>query len=217
MMDTSLPTTPSQDQLAKISQLLERKFAAQEHQKKYAPVKEILTLIGRGAIISMALLAPKTAVVAKNLLEEGKDWEAWKRFNPSYLRYTLKRLEKQKVIEIIEENNKQVVKLSKKGQRKILRYALEELKIKKPKVWDRKWRIVIYDIPSLKKYLQILIRETLKRLGFVKLQESVYLLPYPCEDEIEFLREYYGLGENIKILTAAKLEDDEAYQTYFGI
>ena len=204
-------------QLVKIASLLAEKFAQEKNEQKRAKTKEILTLLAKGALLTMTLIAPKTALVTHHLLEEERDWDAWKRFNPSYLRQTLKRLEKQKTVEIVEENNMQVVKLTSKGKRRILKYAISELKIKRPKKWDQKWRVVVYDISNSQKQLQVLIRETLKNLGFFPMQESVYINPFPCFDEIEFLREYYGLGSQIQYLLVEKIENDEVYKTYFKL
>jgi len=217
-LDQSSSSPPiKESQLAKISSLLAEKFAREESERKRAKTRDFLILLGKGALLTMALIAPKTAMATHHLLEEEKDWDSWKRFNPAYLRRTLKRLEKQKVVEVVEKNNMQVVKLTNKGKRRILKYAISELEIKKPRTWDRKWRVVIYDISNRQKQLQILIRETLKNLGFFPMQESVYLFPFPCFNEIEFLREYYGLGSQIQYLLVEKIENEEAYKIYFKL
>lgn len=207
----------TEKQLEKLSNLLFQRFEREKRQKRYAQAKLILSILGKGILLPMIFIAPGTARLAKDLFKDNNEWQAWKQYNLSYLRQTIKRLRKQKMVEIADENGKQVVKLSQNGKHRILKYALDELEIIKPSNWDVKWRLVIYDIPNRKRYLQTLVRETLKRLGFLQLQESVYLIPFPCFNEIEFLREYYGLGENIKILTVAKLEDDKVYRTYFGV
>jgi len=208
----------TEKQIAKLSAFLVQKFEEKKQQRRYAQVKLVLSILGKGILLPMIFIAPGTAKLTKDLFKNEKGWNTWKRYNLNYLRQTIRRLKKQKLIEIDEdENGKQVIKLSKNGKQKILRYAMDELEISTSGVWDRKWRLVIYDIPSKKKRLQNLVRETLKRLGFLKLQASVYLIPFPCFDEIEFLREYYGLGDNIKILIVTELEEDAVYRTYFGV
>lgn len=204
-------------QIEKLSAFLIGKFEKKKRQKRYAQVKLVLSLLGKGTLLPMIFIAPGTTRLAKDLFKNEKEWEVWKHYNLNYLRHTIRRLEKQKLVEICDENSRQIVKLSKNGKQKILKYAIGELEINRPSFWDRKWRLVIYDIPNKKKYLQNLVRETLKRLGFLQLQESVYLIPFSCFDEIEFLREYYGLSENIKVLTVTKLEEDEVYRSYFGV
>jgi len=38
--------------------------------------------------------------------------------------------------------------LSLSGKKRILRYDLDNMKIKKPLKWDGYWRIVVFDIPE---------------------------------------------------------------------
>ena len=61
-----------------------------------------------------------------------------------------------------------------------------------------------------------MFRTKVKALGFLNLQESVYLYPYPCENEISFLREYFGVGEEIIFVEVSRLENDGPYKKYFG-
>lgn len=120
-------------------------------------------------------------------------------------------------MEVKDIGGKQRITISQAGKRRILEYSIDELKIAKQKRWDRKWRIVIYDIPKRNKSLQEVVREVLKNLGFYPIQESVYIIPYPCYKEIEFLRTYYNLSPFIKYLLVEKLEDDTTYKIYFGL
>jgi DNA-binding transcriptional regulator PaaX len=49
---------------------------------------------------------------------------------------------------------------------------VEEVKLKKPEKWDKKWRIVIFDIPNKKKPARNTLTEKLKKLGFYHLQKA---------------------------------------------
>ncbi|GIW62015.1 MAG: hypothetical protein KatS3mg089_0867 [Patescibacteria group bacterium] len=209
---------PSDAQIEKIARLLYQRISHEDGRKRYAQIKTVLTFLGMGILIPAAFFAPRAAfLMAKSLEKNNNEWEQWKKFNHGYLRQTLKRLEKQKLIQRKYVNGKQTIIITKDGRKRILTYALEELIIKKPHRWDGKWRVVMYDIPQQQKRLQELLSHILKNLGFLSIQESVYLIPYPCYDEIEFLREYYGVGRYLKYLLVEKIEDDAAYKTYFGL
>lgn len=186
-------------------------------------VKDVLGLLGVGVLLLACVVAPGLPIGIKAIIdayeERGRkrDFKEWERFNLWRLREVLKRLREQKIVEIVEENGEPVVVLTKKGKTRYLKYKLGEMIIKKPPKWDAKWRLVIYDIAKYKKNVQQAFRETLKRLKFFRLQKSVYLYPYPCQDEIEFLRQYYGIGDEVIVLTVEDLEDEEAYKKYFGL
>lgn len=215
------PFTPSPDlsdtHIASLCSLIISHQKNERAQKGYAAVKTVLLLLGAGAAISSVFLAPNSAVVLQKLLPNDPQWEQWKQFNTSYLKRTLKRLEQQNHVEITRQNNDTVVTLTQSGKRKVLKFALENLEIDKPLLWDKKWRMVIYDIPSYHHGFGDLIREDLRALGFYPLQKSVYLHPFPCYDQIEFLRAYYGLGNNLQYVTIEKIENDYAYKAYFGL
>ena len=104
---------------------------------------------------------------------------------------SFRNLQKYNLIGISEEGDKTVVRLTKEGQHKLLKYKFEDLQIKKPGKWDRKWRVVIFDIPEQFKLARESLRRKLQEMGFYKLQKSVWVYPYPCEDEIDFINQLY--------------------------
>ena len=91
------------------------------------------------------------------------------------------------------------------------------MEIIQPKNWDHRWRLVMYDIEDRKKYLQFSIRKTLQNIGFIPYQESVYIYPYPCLQQIEMLRHYYGTDKEVKMIIASNIENEEAFKTYFNL
>lgn len=208
---------PSDTAIQKISVLLEKQSQSIVREQKYAPVKNVLALLGRGAVLSAALLIPKSAPALISLIKESPDWESWKRYNMSYLQRTLRRLEKQKHVEILYENGQEIIRLTKLGQRKILKYSLDSLTIDTPKHWDGKWRLVLYDVPVKEKQLGDLIRQALRNMNFYAIQDSVYIFPYPCFDQIEFLRAYYQLGDKVQYMLIDRIERDSAFKTHFGL
>lgn len=186
-------------------------------------VKDILILLGIASFVAAAVIFPTLPMAAKPLVDyqrrrqKAKATKEWARFNQSRLRYLLKRLHQQKVVEFKEVDGQIVVVLTDHGKKKVLSYQLEEMMINKPPHWDGKWRIIIYDIKKERKILGDIFRRFLQKMQFLKLQKSVYLTPYPCDKQIEFLRQYYGLDEEVLYLIVQKLENEEIYKQYFGL
>ncbi len=211
---------PDDAKIAELSRMLMVSHKQEEAKQRYARVKDVLTLLGIGTVLGLSLfVTPGAAILAKPFLDEKreKEWEEWKRFNPSYLKRTLYRMRKEKLVTMTEVDGEEVVVLTKHGKRRILKYSLDDLTIEKPHTWDGRWRMVMYDVSHRRKALRDLFRQTLKGLGFYQLQESVWLYPYPCESQVTFLREYYGVGNEVLYVIATTLEDDAPYKTYFGI
>lgn len=190
---------------------------------KTVPVETVVRLLGAGAFLAASVafpalpLALKPLLDMKRLAQSSNREREWSRFNEGRLRQTLRRLHEQKVVKIVDSENGPVVVLTEKGKTKYLKYQLTELVVKRPPKWDGKWRMVIYDIAKYKRKNQEVFRKTLKHLKFLKLQKSVYLTPYPCQREIEFLRQYYGIGDSVLYCIVDQLEQAEVYRNYFGI
>ena len=204
-------------QLSIICKLLERKFRNEERRNKYAPVKEVLTLLGKGALLTMLLIAPGTAQAVRKQIYKQKSDDSWKRYNSSYLRRTIENLGRQRCIKIVDESDSCAVSLTERGKHGVLKYALDELELDTSKPWDGKWRIVIYDIPDTLRHVRNELGSILKRMNFLRIQKSVYLTPFACEQEVEFIRLHFGQEKNITLLTAGSLEHGHVYQEYFGI
>lgn len=214
-----LSTDIKDSTLAEVSKTLTKQIDKEVFEKKYAPIKIVLTLVGAGLFLGASVVMPNLPLALKPFLDyqKKKEFEIWKRFNIPYLKRTLERLEKQKAVELDAKDGMQIVKITDAGKRKILKFALDELAVEKPKIWDGKWRLVSYDIPGALHKLRAIFREYLKAWGFYPLHESVFLHAYPCEKQVEFLREYLGLGKYIRILKVSQIERDKQFKDYFGV
>ncbi len=188
------------------------------HKKSNPKVKEILFLLGAGVFLTGSILIPGLPLLAKPLLNTKSNSERneWTKYNAWRLKQVLKRLHKQKFVEVSETGNGYCVRISEKGKHRLLKYDLEELMITK-KVWDLKWRIIIYDINEPKKKLRRIFQTMLRKLQFLQLQKSVYITPYPCENEIEFIKQIYNLDREVVLLTVTGIENEQAYKQYFGL
>jgi phenylacetic acid degradation operon negative regulatory protein len=93
---------------------------------------------------------------------------------------------------------------------------INELQITFPKRWDKKWRVVVFDIPEKNKKLRDEFRRRLKKLGFVEFQKSVFAHPHPCEDEINTLINFFDLRENVRCLEST-LSYDADLRKHFKV
>ncbi len=178
---------------------------------RYPYLKEILVILAAGTLISAALVMPDIAKLINPRIWRGEG------YRKDRLRQTLKRLQKKKLIEVVETKDGQVVKITENGLTRAMKYKLDEMKIKEQKSWDRKWRIVIFDIPDDKKRVRDEFRERLKQLGFFRLQESVFVHAFPCFDEVEFLRQIYEVNINVTYILAITIEGQEGLQDFFKL
>lgn len=184
--------------------------AGNDHQ--YPTSKEILHVLASAGAIGLIFMFPGAALGIGTLLSIGK-----KNYRPWKAKHMINQLKKQKYVQVIEKEGKTTVIITKKGMVRALSYKLDDLELNKPKKWDGKWRVVIFDIPDKYKKMRDIFRMRLKQLGLCKMQESVYVSPYGCFNEIEFLRELYGIAIDIKYLMVEKMEDDDFFRQHFEL
>ena len=114
-----------------------------------------------------------------------------------------------------DKNSKRFIKLTQNGQIEAL-LAKAKL-VQKPKIWDGKWRLIVFDIPESSREKRDLLRMLLKKNNFYKLQASVFISPYPLNREaIQYLRET-KLNEFIRILKVEEIDDDRDLKRHFGL
>lgn len=107
--------------------------------------------------------------------------------------------------------------LSDRGKKHVLRYNLRTLRLKKAPRWDGRWRVVLYDVPEAERSLRVDLCHTLHRLGFYELQHSVWVYPYECRDEIEFLIEAHDARGYIRHMVVEEIDDSRPLLRHFHL
>ena len=70
-------------------------------------------------------------------------------------------------MKIKNSSEETIVEITDKGKTLRLKYELDHMTIDLQNPWDRKWRIVIFDIPERYRELRDRVRYVLKKAGFV--------------------------------------------------
>lgn len=124
---------------------------------------------------------------------------------------------KRKVIKINEEKGGKVtMSLTERGRKRKLKYEWENMMIRKPNLWDDKWRMVMFDFPEKDRGFRDAFRKKLKRLGLLQFQQSVWIHPYDCEDEVDFVAETFNVAKYLTIITV-KIDNDDSLRERFCI
>ncbi len=118
-----------------------------------------------------------------------------------------KYLKQQKLVTVSpQENGRYLVTISDKGASRARLVQLERLEIPKTE-WDKKWRLVMFDIPEKHKTIRDYISKQLRLVGFKQLQRSVFIYPYPVDEFIALIKELFPEVENNFVyLTAEDLD-----------
>ncbi|MFC1751729.1 hypothetical protein ACFLY5_01120 [Patescibacteria group bacterium] len=174
--------------------------------------KKILLLLQAGFVMGLTPSPRAHGYIIKSL---GKEW---KKIDRDYLKRCVREFNNEKLVNYQQEPDGTIkVVLTKKGQQYALRHKVDEIEIKKSEIWDKKWRMVIFDIPEKRRKARNALRSKLRELGFVELQKSVLVYPYPCEDEIEFIVEFFKIRWYVRYAEISKLTNEEELKLHFGL
>lgn len=172
----------------------------------------LLSLLKAGLVLSVAMVAPNALRVLKPLGQKPKEWEE---YYPSSIERVTLRLWRKGHVEVKEGRDGYTVVITEKGRSEVLKYDVEAMSIPRQKRWDGKWRMVFFDISEDKARQKF--RETLRSMGFFPMQKSVYVQPFPCREQIEFLREVLSIPHYVKLATVESLENDADLRRFFRL
>jgi hypothetical protein len=181
---------------------------------------KVLSAIANG-VVNIAIDTGKATSIPRGSLTR-LIWSAEKRYASSnteidierILRDTRERtrynravatLRKRRYAKLIRKGDQLVLEVTADGERRLAKMQIDTLRIAPQKRWDKKWRIILFDIPEKQHYSRKLLRQKLAALGFFQFQQSAFVCPYPCEDELDVITQYLNIQEFVTFFTTDSL------------
>ncbi len=185
--------------------------------RKNNKILKILKVIGIGGMVLVALSHPAGGVAVIKWISGISDRNKFKLQRAEFLK-ALWYLKKRKYVEILEQNGQVIkIKISGNGIERIRKFDFDNLRIEPMQKWDKRWRIVLFDIPNTKKVAREALRRKLKELGFQRLQKSVFVCPWECIDEIVFLRKFFEIEPHVSIILAEAIDNEATIYRKFNL
>lgn len=180
---------------------------------KFGPVQQKLLLllvagIGLGLETSSIRYYQKLGMIVRE----------WKRIDQRSIKRSIRRLCSEKLVrEIVQPDGSFRLVLTEEGKRQARIQSLfgSSIRFKNARQWDKKWRIVMFDIPEKERGFRDILREHLQGLNFYKLQQSVFASPHPCEQQIAELVALYRAELFVRVMTVDWIDNDTKLKDYF--
>jgi DNA-binding transcriptional regulator PaaX len=173
--------------------------------------EKILLLLFYGLALGFTYLPHKQWRIIKGAVKE------WKKIDEKALKEDIKKLYRSKLIKRKENpNGSFTFVLTDKGKLRALTYHFQTIKIEREN-WDKKWRIVIFDIPEKIKRARDALRDKLKEIGFYELQKSVFVFPYECKNEIDFIIEFFNLRRYVRFGVLNTIDNELHLKRIFNL
>ena len=171
-------------------------------------------------VLALAILSGAAALgaLAPGLTVAARSYQRTKYYSKKQLwdaTYTLKR--GGYIEEFFRNGENPRIKLTKKGEQYFKKILFEDVQLPEPKQWGGKWTFIVFDIPLDHGKAREAMRWRLKALGFYQYQKSVWAYPHPCEKEILYIADYFGVGKFVEIFSADHLSNDKELKKYFKL
>lgn len=142
----------------------------------------------------------------------------WKEIDRRALYRSIKKLYSSRLIKTHRNNDGSwTFILTEDGKKKTLTYQIENIKIAPMKKWDGKWRIVLFDVPEKSRFIRDALRRILIRVGFFEYQKSVFVYPFECKDEIDFIIEFFYARPYTRFIVAESLDNEFHLKKHFEL
>ena len=124
--------------------------------------REILFMVAVGPVLLSALFAPNAVQILKPLIKWRKNWD---KIDRRRIHEAIKRLNQKRLVELIERGGGLYIKITTNGKQLIRNFDYDNLELPQSKMWDKKWRLVVFDIPDNKNKERRALSKKLKDLG----------------------------------------------------
>lgn len=164
--------------------------------------KAVLAVAALGGIVAVDVVAPGLARVLG--VVDGRmrlNKAGFNRFRRSY--YELRR---QKLIGVEGEK----MQLTERGVKELKRLLLRYEAAPRPRRWDRKWRLILFDIPDRMGRARDQFRGLIREKGCCMIQKSVWVYPFPCAESIYVVAKELGVEKYVDIYTVVDLDNAKA-------
>lgn len=142
----------------------------------------------------------------------------WKKIDQRSFSRSIRKLSSKKLVEekYSSDGSFELV-LTEEGRQlaKRLSFMGDAINFKKPKRWDRRWRLVFFDIPEKDRDFRDILRDHLYNLNFFKIQKSVFVSPHPFEKQILELVKLYSAEPYVRVITAMYIDNEAKIKNYF--
>ncbi|PIP58202.1 MAG: hypothetical protein COX02_01565 [Candidatus Vogelbacteria bacterium CG22_combo_CG10-13_8_21_14_all_37_9] len=177
------------------------------HRLRIDPVKRnyltqaIMISVYIAGTMAIIAIAPKALELVKPLK---RIWKRSQNQQKYYISKKIKDLIKKDLLVIDKNGN---VSITATGENFLAKETKKE-NINNKADWDGKWRVIIFDIKERERRKRDYFRIELQESGFIKLQNSVWISPFPNDDLIELLKQDLRLQSEIIYFEATKIPEE---------
>lgn len=166
-------------------------------------LNDALKIIGSAGFSGLSLVAPSASRGLALLLGKSLSQQA----NISRLLYDLMR---RGLVDVTVQSDRVRYTITPTGAYRLQELALDQISITYPKKWDKKWRLVAFDVPIKQSRQRQEFVAKLQSLNFFMLQRSLWVHPFPCFNEVEEIAGHYNVLRHCSLMEISHADEASA-------
>ncbi|MBI5644924.1 CRISPR-associated endonuclease Cas2 [Candidatus Kaiserbacteria bacterium] len=174
--------------------------------------RTVLSVVGIAGILAVTAMAPTVFQALPQIM--GK-----KRYKLAFeARNAVDRLVIKGYVRRVRRDGKTYLEITDRGRQHL---RVEEARTRSParakRKWDGRYRLVMFDIPEQRKSTRERLRRLMIEFGFMRLQNSVWISPYDCEELIALVKAELRIGSAVLYALVDQIEQEYRIKEHFGL
>ncbi|MBP7770746.1 MAG: hypothetical protein KA066_02435 [Candidatus Pacebacteria bacterium] len=108
-------------------------------------------------------------------------------------------------------------RITKSGELELTRRKFEKYQFHTKFVWDKKWRVICFDIPEKRKHVRHLLQRKLVEIGCYRLQDSVFVTPHKSGEILKLAHDAFFLHKYVRGMVVTQIDDEQALLARFKL
>ena len=185
--------------------------ARKQRRKRYIQ-DAVLASVATAGVLAVVALAPAVLLAVGQIAKQSGYKMGWR------ARTAAGRLAQRGLVRFVERNGKKHIQITDAGRRHFeLESGKLEARIRRKRRWDRRYRMIIFDIPEKRKGARERLRHLMRELGFLRVQDSVWVSPHECEELVALIKAELRIGKDILYVIVESIENDGWIRKHFNL
>jgi DNA-binding transcriptional regulator PaaX len=182
---------------------------AQKRAKRDRTIR-ILKMVALGVLIIGIGAAPSPSAISRML------HELTLRDTAENRRYAKRKVKQLKQHGFLQKRGVRYA-VSDKGSRLLSGEDIWNLQIPRPRAWDGRWHLIMFDIPQVESTARKALNSALLRMGLVQYQQSVLIYPYPIKETLLKVCRFYRVTRYVSFVSASDVDGAKELKRIFKL
>lgn len=174
-----------------------------------------LGVVATAGIVMAAAVAPGVLLALKPFVRASRSFERHD------INRAIRRLVRRGFVEEVRRRGYIIgYRMTDRGREELMRREFACTELERPRKWDGKWRLIVFDVPERRRHLRDMLRTHFQRLGLHPIQKSVWLTPFPCDDLVQLIKVDLDLGRSVQYFTVGAFtdrEEEKGWRIHFDV